>query len=79
MEDASRTTRYYRALLRLLPFDFRSDYGPEMESVFHEQRKEAERHGGVMGVLRLWWETIAGIFRTAPSEHLAMFGRCMGR
>jgi len=68
-EGISRTTRYYRALLRLLPFDFRSDYGPEMESVFREQRREAERHGGVLGVLRLWWETVAGIFRTAPAEH----------
>lgn len=75
MENVSRVTRFYRALLRLLPFDFRSDYGLEMESVFHEQRKEAERHGGVMGVLRLWWETITGIFRTAPREHLAMFGQ----
>ncbi len=23
-----RATRFYRALLRLLPFDFRSDFGP---------------------------------------------------
>ncbi|MGH9866168.1 MAG: ABC transporter permease, partial [Candidatus Acidiferrales bacterium] len=75
MENVSRATRYYRALLRLLPFDFRSDYGPEMESVFHEQRREAERHGGLMGVLRLWWETITGIFRTAPAEHLSMFAQ----
>jgi hypothetical protein len=74
-EETSRPTRYYRALLRLLPFDFRSDYGPEMESVFREQRKEAERRGGPMGVLRLWWETIVGIFRTAPAEHLAMFSQ----
>jgi putative ABC transport system permease protein len=74
-EETSRATRYYRTLLRLLPFDFRSDYGPEMESVFREQRKEAERRGGVMGVFRLWWETIVGIFRTAPGEHLAMFSQ----
>jgi putative ABC transport system permease protein len=72
-EELSRATRIYRGLLRLLPFDFRSDYGPEMEQVFREQRKEAERRGGVMGVFRLWWETIVGIFRTAPGEHLAMF------
>jgi hypothetical protein len=31
----SRATRFYRALLRLLPFDFRGDFGPEMETVFH--------------------------------------------
>jgi len=71
----SRATRLYRALLKLLPFDFRSDFGPEMETVFHEQHKEAGRRGGAAGVLRLWWETIVGIFKTAPSEHAAMFAQ----
>ena len=73
-----KATRFYRALLRLLPFDFRSDFGPEMESVFHEQREEAERREGKQGVLRLWWETIQGIFRTAPGEHWAMFRQDSG-
>jgi putative ABC transport system permease protein len=71
----SRATRFYRALLRLLPFDFRGDFGPEMETVFHEQRKEAVRRGGAIGMLRLWWETIVGIFMTAPGEHAAMFAQ----
>jgi putative ABC transport system permease protein len=74
----SRATRVYRALLRLLPFDFRSDYGPEMETVFREQHKEAGRRDGTTGVLRLWWETILGVFRTAPGEHLAMFRQDAG-
>jgi putative ABC transport system permease protein len=74
----SRATRFYRALLRLLPFDFRGDFGPEMETVFHEQRKEAARRGGAAGVVRLWWETILGIFKTAPSEHAAMFAQDAG-
>ena len=74
----SRPTRIYRALLRLLPFDFRSDFGPEMETVFTEQHKEAGRRNGTTGVLRLWWETIVGIFRTAPTEHLAMFRQDAG-
>jgi predicted permease len=74
----SRATRFYRALLRVLPFDFRSDYGPEMETVFEEQHKEAGRRDGAAGVMRLWWETIAGIFRTAPGEHLAMFRQDAG-
>jgi putative ABC transport system permease protein len=46
-----------------------------METVFHEQHTEAGRRGGAAGVPRLWWETIVGIFRTAPSEHLAMFAQ----
>src|SRR5437879_5395470 len=74
----SRATRVYRALLRLLPFDFRSDFGPEMEIVFQEQHKEAGRRNGTTGVLRLWWETVVGIFRTAPAEHLAMFRQDAG-
>jgi putative ABC transport system permease protein len=70
--EQSRATRYYHALLRLLPFDFRSDFGPEMEQVFSEQRAEAARDGSKMGMWRLWWETLKGIFTTAPREHLSM-------
>src|SRR5271170_1975263 len=65
-------TRRFRMLLRLLPAEFRGDYGPEMEQVFAEQRAEAEKHGDKIGVWRLWWETAKGIFTTAPREHFAM-------
>jgi putative ABC transport system permease protein len=68
-------TRYLRMLLRLLPAEFRGDYGPEMEQVFAEQRAEAARHGDKIGIWRLWWETAKGIFTTAPREHLAMLGQ----
>jgi putative ABC transport system permease protein len=66
------STRRFRMLLRLLPADFRGDFGPEMEQVFAEQRADAERHGDKIGLWRLWWETAKGIFTTAPREHLAM-------
>jgi putative ABC transport system permease protein len=66
------TNRFYRMLLRLLPAEFRGDYGPEMEQVFAEQRAEAGRSGDRMSVWRLWWETAKGIFTTAPREHLSM-------
>ena len=69
--------RFYRGLLRLLPFDFRSDFGPEMEEVFREQSADAQR-SGAKGAFRLWWETVSGIFRTAPREHLAMFSQDAG-
>src|SRR5215813_1019754 len=71
-KQTGKGSRLYQALLRLLPFDFRSDYGPEMTAVFDEQHREVQRREGKPGVLRLWWETIAGIFRTAPAEHWAM-------
>jgi len=64
--------RIYRSLLRLFPFDFRQDYESEMEAVFREQREHAAKQQGRVGLLRLWWETISGIFRTAPSEHVSM-------
>jgi hypothetical protein len=38
--------RFYRALLRLFPFDFRGDFGPEMEQAFREQRVHVERQAG---------------------------------
>ena len=71
-EKKSRIRRLYRALLRAFPFDFRWDYGPEMEDVFLEQRRDAETQGGKVALVRLWWETFVGIMRTAPGEHWEM-------
>jgi putative ABC transport system permease protein len=61
--------RLFRALVRVLPFDFRINYEGEMEGVFREQQREVEEQGGILGALRLWKETIVGIFTTAPREH----------
>src|SRR5215469_2136702 len=67
--DGSRSQRIFRFVLRLLPFDFRANYEREMAGVFSEQHREAEQRGGFGGFVRLWVETIGGIFRTAPREH----------
>ena len=74
--------RLFRLFLRLLPSEFRADYGQEMQSTF---RAEASRASGV-GRLRLWAATVADIFRTAPLEHweilvrdLRFAGRTMAR
>src|SRR5271167_3112140 len=61
--------KLFRALVRVLPFDFRTNYEGEMEGVFREQQREAEERGGILGALKIWKETIAGIFTTAPREH----------
>ena len=61
--------KLFRALVRVLPFDFRINYEGEMEGVFREQQREVEERGGILGALRLWKETIVGIFTTAPREH----------
>ncbi len=77
-KDGSRSERIFRALLRLFPFDFRWKHGREMEQVFREQQRERERKGGSMGTLKLWWETLADIARTAPREHLEMLAQDAG-
>lgn len=61
--------KLFRALVRVLPFDFRINYEGEMEGVFREQQREVEEQGGLLGALKLWKETIVGIFTTAPREH----------
>jgi len=70
-ERNSFSDRAFRFLLRFFPTEFRGDYGREMEDVFRQQRRESEDRK--VGLFRLWRETIAGIFRTAPGEHIEMF------
>jgi putative ABC transport system permease protein len=69
VEKPFRSHKFFKSLLRVFPFDFQTNYGPEMEGVFHDQRREIEARGGPLDFLKLWGETIAGIFRTAPREH----------
>lgn len=71
-QNISWADRFYRSLLRLFPFDFRAEYEAEMEAVFREQRTRTQEKRGTIGLLSLWWETLSGIFRTAPSEHLSI-------
>ena len=73
----SRSARLYRLLLRLLPDDFRGAFGEDMESVFRDQVRDAERDGGP-GLLRLWGETLSGFVATAPREHLSLFRQDAG-
>ncbi|MGH9710610.1 MAG: hypothetical protein ACRD37_08690, partial [Candidatus Acidiferrales bacterium] len=75
MRKATRSIaqKLFQLLLRAFPFDFRTNYGPEMEDVFHDQRREVEQRGGVMNLFKLWAETISGMFRIAPREHWDIF------
>jgi putative ABC transport system permease protein len=57
----------FRWLVRLLPFDFRADYGRDMEAAFREQHREAAAAGGTGA---LWRQAIGDVARTAPREHL---------
>jgi putative ABC transport system permease protein len=57
----------FRRLLRLLPFDFRADYGREMEQVFREQHRDAAGAAARAGV---WARTIRDLVAIGPREHL---------
>jgi putative ABC transport system permease protein len=61
--------RLYRSLLRLLPFEFRAEFGSEMEEVFREQREDTAQSSGTAALLLMWWTTILDLFRMAPREH----------
>jgi putative ABC transport system permease protein len=68
-QNLTFSQKLFRALVRLLPFDFRTNYEGEMEAVFHAQQHQAQERGGLVDALRLWKDTIIGIFTTAPREH----------
>jgi hypothetical protein len=43
-QNQSWTSRSYRLLLRVLPFDFRSDFGRDMEQTFQDQAASVAKH-----------------------------------
>ncbi|HTS32295.1 MAG TPA: ABC transporter permease [Bryobacteraceae bacterium] len=62
----------YGALLRILPFEFRLEFGSDMEETFRLQRVETGRDYGFRALLRMWSATIADIIRMAPREHASV-------
>jgi predicted permease len=65
-------SRIFRSLLRVLPFDFRDEHGPEMEQVFRAQREGARRDGSIRALVRLWFETVSDLLTTGPQQHAAI-------
>src|SRR5262245_32722332 len=69
-EKESKSDRIYRKLMRILPLEFRTEFGGEMELAFHDQRVELEQDDhGWKGLLRMWWAAVIDLFRSAPREH----------
>lgn len=64
--------RLFRALLRLLPEEFRSAYAQDMEATFRTERRDA---AGAGARLRIWAATIGDVLRHAPSVHLDILRR----
>ena len=71
----SFSDRCYRALLRILPFDFRMEFEGEMQEVFREQRADIQQKRGTRALLQMWWATIVDIFRMAPREHWSVIAQ----
>ena len=68
----SWSDRIYAALLALLPLQFRTEFGGDMEEVFREQRVHTEQAGNKWALATMWWATIRDIVRMAPREHLSV-------
>src|SRR5262247_3271318 len=64
--------RVFKALVRVLPAEFRGEYEREIAATFRAERREAD---GVASLTRVWLSTIADVFRTAPAEHLDILRR----
>ena len=62
--------RLFRALLRALPFDFRADYGRELEQAFDAERRDAP---GPTGRARVWVANVSAILAIGPREHFNQF------
>jgi putative ABC transport system permease protein len=69
--------RFYRALLRLFPREFRGDFGDQMRDDFRDQHEDAERRGR-RAAGRLWRRTLIDALRRAPREHIDILRRDAG-
>jgi len=72
----ARSNRIYRFFLKLLPSDFRSEFGSDMEAAFREQSREARQEG--KSGLALLGRTLLDLLRVGPSEHWQMFRQDAG-
>lgn len=59
-------SRAYRALLRLYPTSFRTEYGPELEAMFARRRQQAS---GPFAVAGLWFEASRDVAVNALAAH----------
>jgi predicted permease len=66
--ESSGVRRLYRALLRLLPFEFRAEYGRDMEEAFSDEQDDLVTRRNRTQVFRFWGRTVVDFARTAPRE-----------
>jgi predicted permease len=68
MVSAPPPNRFFRALLRLCPAEFREEFADQMHADFHEQRQEARGRPRELG--GLWLRTTIDLLRCALREHV---------
>ena len=66
----SAPVRLFKLLLRLLPAEFRGDFGADMEADFTEQLRDAQ---GRRATAALWWRTLPSMMRTGLIQHADAF------
>lgn len=64
----SKVRRAYRALLRLLPFEFRAEFGRDMEQAFSDEQEDVRARRSRAETLGFWLRTVTDFARTAPRE-----------
>jgi putative ABC transport system permease protein len=67
-DPQSTVRRMYRALLRLLPFEFRAEFGRDMEQAFSEEQEDVRARRSRAETLGFWLRTLRDFARTAPRE-----------
>lgn len=60
----------YSLLLFFYPAPFRREYGPHMSQLFQDSCRDAQRQSGSVGMIVLWFLTLADLFKTALAEHI---------
>ena len=51
-----------------MPFEFRAEFGDEMQQIFQDERRELPADSDVLSRLRFWVRTLWDFARTAPRE-----------
>jgi putative ABC transport system permease protein len=60
--------RFFGALVRLFPAEFRERFAGEMRTLFRDQQRDA-RDAGRLAYVRFFWDTGRGLVATAFREH----------
>jgi peptide/nickel transport system permease protein len=67
-----RHVRVYQSLLRLYPWRFRREFGPDMCQVFRDRLREELREGRPGQLIAYWFSIVFDLVKTAIPERIAV-------